>query len=229
MCASANNLLEAHNITEPPINIYQMLYDEGVPVDFVPFKSNKVEGIYLKNVTGVGIAINANHHPVKKRFTGAHELKHHRHDVPRHGNMLCSTDFDRQIIEQRANRFAAELLMPIHLMQRVWEELNDTGLLSITTLGRAFHVSYDTTVYRLHTLDYISDGERDKLKTPTGRQEDKHTAMVHRNSRNAARLRLPVLIALLGSSDGFSHCSQCSEIVFDTTVNVCHSCGKLWK
>ena len=224
MRASANNLLDAHDISTPPVNIYQILHDKDIPVDFLPF-SSKVEGIYLKNVTGVGIAINSNHHPVKKRFTGSHELKHHLHDVPEHGEMLCSSDFQKWRIEQRANRFAAELLAPPHFIQEVIEELVRTELLTITTLAKVFHVSYPTIVYRLHTLGYISDGQRDRLLKQNARQDDKHAAMLLNGNVNAARLRMPTLIATLGSANGFSYCSQCSELVYDPAWSICYSCG----
>jgi len=98
MRTSANNLLDKYRIYTPPVNIYQILYNKDVPVDFMDF-SSKVQGIYLKNVTGVGIAINANDHPVKQRFTGAHELKHHLHDVSEYGEMLCSPDFKQKRID----------------------------------------------------------------------------------------------------------------------------------
>lgn len=224
MRASANELLEANNITAPPVNIYQILHDKDILVDFLRF-SSKVEGIYLKNVTGVGIAINAKHHAVKQRFTGAHELKHHLHDVPEHGKLLCSSDFQKQRIEQRANRFAAELLVPPHFLKEVFEELDHTELLTVTTLARVFHVSYPVIVYRLHDLHYISDRQRDQFLKPEGREHDVRTAMIHRSNGNTAGLRMPILTAILGSSSGFSYCSQCSEVVYNPSWSICHSCG----
>lgn len=225
MQASANNILEAHNIFEPPINIYQILHDEQIPVDFMPF-SSEVQGIYLKNVTGVGIAINQNNHAVKQRFTGAHELKHHYHDVTEHGKMLCSTNFHKRVIEQRANRFAAELLVPVHLFRQAIEELERTELWTITTLARAFHVSYETIVFRLHTLGYISSSRRDKLRTPSERQDDAHIALAQREQKNLAQLRSPALFTAFGISDGFWCCSCCGKLIFEPTWSVCHSCGK---
>lgn len=226
MRASASAILEECNISEPPINVYQILRAKNVPVDFIPFSSSKVEGIYLKNATGVGIAINQNHHPVKQRFTGAHELKHHCHDVTEHGKMLCSAAFNRRDIEQRANRFAAELLVPVNQFQQVIEELLRSELLTVTTLAQTFHVSYPTIVFRLHTLGYITSRQRDGLLTPEERQADEHTALSHVGSRNAAKLRLPAIITLLGSQDGFSYCPHCSKLVFDPVWTICHSCGK---
>ena len=223
MRASALSVLEAHNIIEPPVNIYQILKDEEIPVDFWGFQS-KIEGLYINDVTGVGIAINANRHPVKKRFTAAHELKHHRHDGFRSG-LMCNTDVERLSIEQRANRFAAEILMPPDFMRTVSKELDGEGLLTATILTTIFHVSYEAVVYRLNTLGLITDGQKNKLLKPTARKEDSREAYAHRASGNAARLRTTAAIAAFSSSDGFSHCGNCSNLILDSRWRVCHSCG----
>lgn len=222
MRASAQSVLEAHGIIEPPVNVYQILKDEKIPVDFVNFKSSKTEGMYVCDVTGIGIAINANHHPVKKRFTGAHELKHHRHDTP---GVFCKTDYRRREIEQKANRFAAELLIPPHMMQTVIKELYDQELLTVTTLASVFHVSYETAVFRLHTLGYIGDGQRDTLLKPAERQNDKLQALATQNSDRAAHLRTGAVIAVFSSHNSFSYCQKCSSVIVDQRWNICHSCG----
>lgn len=225
MRASANQVLEAHSISLPPINIYQVLYSDEIPVDFWDF-SSKVQGLYLNNATGLGIAINANHHPVKKRFTAAHELKHHRHDADETELLPCiDNDKDRKI-EEFANRFAAELLVPVAMFQQVIVELQQTELLTVTTLRRVFHVSYPTVVYRLHTLGYVSSGQRDRLLKSTAQQEDWATTIQLQKSRASAKVKMLPLVAILGSSDGFSYCSKCSELIFDPSWYICHSCGQ---
>ncbi len=226
MRKSALSVLQGYNIREPPVNVYQILTDQEVQVDFLPFRNSRLEGLYLRNITGSGIAVNSNHPRPKQRFTAAHELKHHLHDVPDDGTQLppCLSNA-RTHIERKANAFAAELLMPPTMFQAVIDELGE--LLTITTLSAVFHVSYEATVYRLNTLRYIGDGQITKFLSSTYRREDGQTAYQNRQNGNGriAKIRVPAVQAALGFIDGGRYCNNCGALLINNQWNVCPECS----
>jgi Zn-dependent peptidase ImmA (M78 family) len=223
MRASALSVLETYGISQPPVNIYQILKEEEVRVDFWPFSEN-IEGLYLRNVTGAGIALNSIHPQVKQRFTGGHELKHHLHDDPTEVAMLSCSNENKQRIEYRANSFSAELLVPLQILEIAVKQLAD-DLFSITTLSRAFRVSYDTIVYRLKANGTISGAQIKQLLDPTYRETDRYSAYKHRDAAQTARLTMPSLVVTLRGIEGINYCSHCSEPVLDGSWQVCASCS----
>ena len=88
------------------------------------------------------------------RFTIAHELGHY---VLKHGKrfrdtsaMFAGGTYDPY--EVAANRFAAELLMPVYPVKVL---LEDHGITSISQLALAFQVSEPAMTYRLKNLGYL--------------------------------------------------------------------------
>ncbi len=229
---SALSVLQRYNVREPPVNIFQILTEQKVQVDFWPFSNSKIEGLYLRNITGSGIAINSNHPRPKQRFTAAHELKHHLHDVPDDGARLppCFSNA-RTHIERKANAFAAELLMPPAMFQSVLNELIEEELLTITTLSAVFRVSYEATVYRLNSLGYITDGQKSKFLSQNFRRDDGQTAYQNKQNGNGrlAKIRLPAVQAALGHIDGGSFCNDCGALLMNNQWNVCPECCKILK
>jgi Zn-dependent peptidase ImmA (M78 family) len=227
MRQSALAVLKNYSIREPPINVYEILRDQDVQIDFWRFHDWKVEGLYLRNVTGSGVAINIQHPRVKQRFTAAHELKHHLHDVPNDGTQLppCVSNA-RSHIERKANAFAAELLMPPAMFQAVLEELGEE-LQTVTTLAAIFHVSYEATVYRLNTFRYINDGQIPKFLSEGYRREDARAAALIRQNENGrlVNIHLPAIRAAFGCFDGDSYCKKCSTLIINSDWQVCPECG----
>jgi len=223
ICASADDILEGFGILEPPVNIYQILFLKELPVDFRQFKSSKLEGIYLRNITGASIAINHRHAWVKKRFTAAHEFKHHLHDDPKSGSLLCLGD-TKPVIEQRANRFAAEILVPPKLLQIVYTELERLDLLTINTLAKTFAVSYETMVFRLSTLKYINHKQERSLLSTDGRKQDKSESL-NRDAKKISRIKQPSILIAWNLTELGYYCHQCGNALVKPNWVKCPFCG----
>lgn len=225
MRASALDLLEEYEMHAPPINVYQILKKKQVEVDFWPFPSGNIEGLYRYDVTGPGIAINNQHHPVKQRFTAGHELKHHLHDiVDGSATHTCLSSRKRRKIERQANSFSAELLVPPHMLQSAIQELG-SELLTITTLAGAFRVSYPCIVYRLNTLGYIGDTAKRKYVEKDYRYQDIQKALANRNSAEAAQLQSAALLDALGHLNTENRCPGCSATLFNSDWEICPNCN----
>lgn len=156
-----------------PVNVRRIaLQYAHVQLDKLPEEVSGVVGpAYPGSSKNWLIIVNKNHSPVRQRFTTAHELGHvflHQYDRP-HADGLPRVHFrdgesslgvNREEIE--ANQFAAELLMPAHLLA---PKLRQTGLSSwdggddsvdvqnaIEDLAHEFKVSKEAMLIRIGTL-----------------------------------------------------------------------------
>lgn len=119
--------LEALGLAQPPINIYAALQREGVLVDERAFSNFGLAGCYMDEPPILpSVAINSRHDPKKKRFTAAHEYKHHLADRTL-GELLCyeSSDSQGTVVEKAANAFAARFLLPEVMVRDVVRQLGD--------------------------------------------------------------------------------------------------------
>lgn len=104
------------------------------------------------------ITVNSRHAPVRKRFTAAHELGHylfHRHLLDgEHVDILYRQNGNpyagkgsriNQSHEVQANRFAANVLMPMHLL----DAIRATGVEGTEELANLFNVSRQAMEIRL--------------------------------------------------------------------------------
>ncbi|MHB8182288.1 MAG: ImmA/IrrE family metallo-endopeptidase [Candidatus Desulforudaceae bacterium] len=85
-------------------------------LDVWPFRVNKFAGMLHIPDGQYTITVNRDH-PVKKRvFTMAHEIGHYVLHLDQMAEFACSDLFttENRRIEMEANRFAAELIMPIN-------------------------------------------------------------------------------------------------------------------
>jgi hypothetical protein len=143
--------------------------------------------------------------------------------------MMLTACYARRIFRSvrlsRRRTLCSRNLNAVQQMQMVIKELYDQELLTVNTLAAVFHVSYDAMVFRLHTLGYIRDGQRDKLREPGERQNDKLQSLADQSSKRVAHLRMRAVISVFTSVDGFSYCQKCSSLILDDRWSVCHSCG----
>jgi len=107
----------------------------------------------------------ANRFPSGRRFTLAHELCHVLYDRDRARRVThTSTPWAPQAVEQRANAFAAMLLMPPELIRRVMTEVeDDVDVDTIANAARTMQVSRTALIHHLANLDEISEMARDRL------------------------------------------------------------------
>lgn len=101
--AAAAALLAEQGITSPPVDVIAIA--EALGLEVVYASLGDVDG----ELREARIRVNKDHHPVRQRFTIAHELGHHR---------LHTLHGDRgQQIEQQADAFAGALLIPRPLLR----------------------------------------------------------------------------------------------------------------
>lgn len=104
------------------------------------------------------IIIKSNMSPLRKRFTYAHELAHLQ--IPSHTGMIsCTTEILNEIditeyyqMEQEANAFAAELLMPSSWLHSLIEQHNNKISTLIDSVCQKAIVSLPAAIYNIIPL-----------------------------------------------------------------------------
>lgn len=110
--ASAADILGS--IQALPVDVEGLCRDLGLDVCTAPLDG--VSGALLQVVPDHYLVVVSRVNTARRRFTIAHELGHyllHRHLA---AQFACA-DLDVSPIEREANIFAADLLMPMHLLQ----------------------------------------------------------------------------------------------------------------
>lgn len=134
-------------------------HDIGVPVAIFERLGDDLAGAYVRRGDRRLILLNGSDHPVRLRFTLAHELGHHcfGDDVQpdTHAGLVGAGHW----MEVRANAFASELLMPAEAVER-WarrHDLGDVRLADLVEMALAFGVSALVACFRLHDAGLIDD------------------------------------------------------------------------
>lgn len=161
---AARRLLDRFTIDRLPIDPYDIAKDLDVIVVEQPMAAD-VSGMLVREPERTLLGINEDHHPHRKRFTAAHELGHlllHRGrslimdtDIRvNYRNSVSSLATDREEIE--ANRFAAALLMPEHLLRReiAGGDFSDAAQL-VADLAKRFDASPQAMNFRLVNLGVL--------------------------------------------------------------------------
>ncbi|QTK47137.1 MULTISPECIES: ImmA/IrrE family metallo-endopeptidase [Xanthomonas] len=156
----AEHLIEQYWAPRPtPVDPEAIAKAMGIKIEAAsPFSDNfeaNVSGMYSNEGSRPCISYNILDPENRRRFTIAHELGHH---VLQHGmrfrdtsSAFSSGSYDP--VEVSANRFAAELLMPVYSVKVL---VVDHGVTSIPQLAEAFKVSEQAMYYRLKNLGYVS-------------------------------------------------------------------------
>jgi Zn-dependent peptidase ImmA (M78 family) len=147
------NLLDKYNIQEPVVDIFMICEKEGFQVEYFQSEKNskehEIEGAFFRKENK--ILINSTRPPKRMVFTLAHEL----------GHAVMHTDVDRDILlrdgkssspddlAEEANKFAAYLLMPEHMIKK---EMEKWGLSPTHTpiLANLFGVPLSAMNFRLN-------------------------------------------------------------------------------
>lgn len=124
----AKKLLETHGINQRPVDVEAVAKKLGAIVVYKDLEDDLCGMIY-KEDGQVFIGVNEKHPSTRRRFTLAHEIGH----LVMHGHLIDRVHVDREFkeklhrdgrskigedrLEIDANRFAAELLMPSHLLK----------------------------------------------------------------------------------------------------------------
>jgi Zn-dependent peptidase ImmA (M78 family) len=138
----------------PPVQAVDVAQHYGLNVRYCEFKEeyNNISGF----IEGSTIFINVEESPQRQNFTIAHELGHYllghlenpNYDALYRGPI---TEQNEKYLEQEANCFAANLLVPQDiLIQRIHEN----PLITEWQLSNSFGVSEEVIVFRKKTLQY---------------------------------------------------------------------------
>jgi len=101
------------NLGDSPLpDISEILDSQGIRIAFVPLP-NDVSGLTIHEAgVGIFVAVNSSHSPLRRRFSFAHEYAHVLLDREVSRSIISRGDNRAELIEMRANSFAAVFLMP---------------------------------------------------------------------------------------------------------------------
>ena len=163
----ARSLLRRFGIEEPKIEPEELAKGLGVLVVYQQLQGDVSGMLVRRSGEPEIIGVNEAHPSVRQRFTIAHEIGHlrlHRGrplilDTQTRINMrnaVSSTATDHEEIE--ANRFAAALLAPEHMVRRAARGMQFTASEDLVEeLAGQFGMSETAMNYRLLNLGIISD------------------------------------------------------------------------
>jgi Zn-dependent peptidase ImmA (M78 family) len=141
---SPDDLLEELEVRLPPVDVEFMARRLGI--ELVRQSRFDCAGSIESEGERAIIRVNRDDHPVRQRFTIAHEIGHLMLHPMKAGRLyLRDTNFYGDSRETAANRYAADLLMPEWMLDMA---MRSTGG-DVRRLARLFHVSEQAMQYRL--------------------------------------------------------------------------------
>jgi Zn-dependent peptidase ImmA (M78 family)/DNA-binding XRE family transcriptional regulator len=176
----------------PMGNIAELLESQNVRAALIELPDD-VSGLTMADqAIGVFIVVNSGHAGVRRRFSFAHEYAHALIDRDRLGTVSRTTERD-DLLEVRANAFAAGFLLPVEGVRQFMTQIGkggpsrqradvfdeggvveastraapksqDTQMYDVAELAEHFGVSRLAALYRLRNLRLVSDSEFEHLK-----------------------------------------------------------------
>ena len=156
-------LLKQNRVHKPPVPVERIAAKLGLDVRSAPLDGD-LSGVLVRNEGEVYIGVNSLHHRNRRRFTIAHELGHFslhkgiRMHVDRDFRVNWRDDDSSKAVdpeEMEANRFAAELLMPTHLLLKDIEGLKRFDQRTVDLLARRYRVSPQAMRIRLSNFGFF--------------------------------------------------------------------------
>lgn len=163
----ARELLAEAKVKLAPVPVEQLALFRGADVHYEPFPG-ELSGMVHRQPNGRAvIGVNAVHSPTRQRFTIAHELGHlvlHKDEqfhVDENSPIGFRSPLSSQAVDSaeiEANQFAAELLMPVSLLNAEIAKIpsNISTEEAIAMLAEAFGVSEQAMTFRLSGLGILS-------------------------------------------------------------------------
>lgn len=158
----AAKVLQENEIYTFPVDLKKILNKEKIKL-FTKLYQPEFSGKIQRNAKKTVIRVNGLHAMGKRRFTAAHQLGHYYFDIPESGGDCIDYRFryknELNFVEDRANHFAAALLIPQRPLNAAIKILNinsdcinvDTDLIK---LSKAFVVCEAAIRFRLIRLNY---------------------------------------------------------------------------
>jgi Zn-dependent peptidase ImmA (M78 family) len=170
----ARNILIDTGYYYAPVRVERIVREMGIYIEEYDFgeKDSDTSGVYVKNGSQIVIGVNSNNGKLRQRFTIAHELGHHILEHQRDGAFIDSPSKYFTILfrdndsstgeymqEREANAFAAALLMPKELVEKVISEYYSPysfppeNFNLVDVLSKRFEVNTQAMSFRLTNLD----------------------------------------------------------------------------
>jgi Zn-dependent peptidase ImmA (M78 family)/transcriptional regulator with XRE-family HTH domain len=176
----------------PLADIAELLETQGVRTAQVELPED-ISGLTLSDAkVGLFVVANRHHHVLRRRFSYAHEYAHVLFDRERRGT-ISRTAERHELLEVRANAFAAHLLLPSDGVRQVMESLGkgsasrhqaavfdesdvvlaqartqprhqNVQMYDVAQLASHFGASRLAALYRLRNLGYLTEAELAHLK-----------------------------------------------------------------
>ena len=172
-------------------DISELLETQGVRTAQISLPEDLSGVTLIEPAVGIFVVANRRHHILRRRFSYSHEYCHVLADRDQRGTVSRSTDRDN-LLEVRANSFAASFLMPtdgvtqfVHglgkgrpsrLQAEIFDEeepvqvqsrsvpgSQDIQMYDVVQLAHHFGVSRQSALYRLRNLRMITDAELKQL------------------------------------------------------------------
>lgn len=147
----ADQLRIRYGMTEPPINAGLVIFDYPVRVVLRDWNS-ELSGVFVRGKAISHIGLNANHPVERRNFTLWHEFYH----FLEHKDVLLCEDNQytvRSRLEQEADLFAANLLMPEEWVREYFARFKG----NCRALARRFGVSITAMEIRLQRFGLEDD------------------------------------------------------------------------
>jgi Zn-dependent peptidase ImmA (M78 family) len=184
----ANKVRQYLGVPKGPItNLVQLLENNGIVVYFLQDAPEKFDGTTVITSSGTRIlVVNGSMPNYRVKFTIAHELCH----------LICHIPFPdynpfKGDIENEANRFAAEFLMPA---EQIRPELSRLTYSALTDIKGYWKVSKSAIIYRAKALSCIDQNRYIYLMTELSRYNER------KSERTDVFLDKPVLLDLIVKS-----------------------------
>lgn len=229
----ANDVLANHNVSFPPIDVFNIIRNEGfhLKIEKLPETKTKVSGICIEVRGEIYIFVNNESIYEHQRFTAGHELKHAIIEPGTSHIHLAGSELKR--IEREANSFSANLLMPKKFIKSLKESL---GFIDPYVVSRVFGVSLPAATYRLEGLKELTSDFRKKFLSMNSKKRDVlyRQRIVDLSVKKKSDIPLEltewkVLRDLYGSAylpGGITRCQSCFFPHIHENQNHCWMCGK---
>lgn len=146
--------------TDPILDIGSILRREGIDLVEAPLEY-RISGFFFTLQNGRPfLVVNSNLQPYSKNFSIAHEYAHLLFDYKKSFNIICQ-ELERpqkDIVEKRANAFAAEFLLPSDVVKNI-----QPTKYNIVRLMHDYKVSREVIVNRLRSLGTINEKAKAEL------------------------------------------------------------------
>lgn len=225
----AQEVISKHSLHRLPINVYQVAENLGSHVIFESLPNDfymKLKAFCYKEDGFSLIGINKNHPVVLQRYSLAHELHHLLYDFDAQ-NFTCGPGNESKEVEVDAERFAAELLMPRNMIERLTSNPLNTSYLTISLVAQHFGVSYEAAAIRLEKFGLINSSKEACDRSYRNKDKQKTNFLLNEKEKYLkAVFGLETgIIKLQEYHEMIAYHSLCGAPITDNAHTVCWRCG----